>query len=110
MISFKYTCLTCLFVGTTIARISSIKHIQSAVSRANKVKAVGLGHSWWKENFCAANDGVTIPIGGASDMKQVSVNREKTLAKIGCGITIRDVLTKFSLDSLKPVSYHWRLQ
>lgn len=107
MISFKYTCLTCLFVGTTIARISSIKHIQSAVSRANKVKAVGLGHSWWKENFCAANDGVTIPIGGASDMKQVSVNREKTLAKIGCGITIRDVLTKLEKVGYTLPTFPW---
>jgi hypothetical protein len=30
--------------------------VQSAVARATRVKATGLGHSWWGDNFCAGSE------------------------------------------------------
>lgn len=33
-----------------------VRAVQRAVERASLVKATGLGHSWWKDNFCAGSD------------------------------------------------------
>ena len=88
--------------GASIARVSSVSQVQKVVKNAKKVKAIGVGHSWWRENFCASssslssNEGeeTTIPLGGARGMRYVGEvdEREKTV-KVGCGITIRDLLT-----------------
>ena len=32
------------------------------VSMFDRVKASGVGHSWWKEQFCAGNDSRSINI------------------------------------------------
>ena len=43
-----------------IGRPSSLSDAQALVTMFPKVKAVGSGHSWWKEQFCAGNDSQAI--------------------------------------------------
>jgi len=96
-------------VGSSIARVSSVSQVQKVVKNAKKVKAIGVGHSWWRENFFASsstssftsssNEGeeTTIPLGGARGMRYVGeIDERKKTVKVGCGITIRD-----ALDSLE---------
>ena len=96
-------------VGAPIARVSSVSQVQKVVKNAKKVKAIGVGHSWWRENFCASssslssNEGeeTTIPLGGARGMRYVGeINEREKTVKVGCGITIRDLL-----DSLEKKGY-----
>ena len=96
-------------VGASIARVSSVSQVQKVVKNAKKVKAIGVGHSWWRENFCASsaslssNEGeeTTIPLGGARGMRYVGeVDERKKTVQVGCAVTIRD-----ALDSLEKKGY-----
>lgn len=39
-----------------VGKPRSIEDLQSIVRKYSKVKAVGVGHSWWKEQFCSGED------------------------------------------------------
>lgn len=39
-----------------IGRPNSISDAQSLITMYDKVKAVGVGHSWWKDQFCAGSN------------------------------------------------------
>ena len=43
-----------------IGRPASIADAQSLITMFDRVKAVGNGHSWWKEQFCPGNDSKSI--------------------------------------------------
>ena len=45
-----------------IGRPSTVAEAQSLVTMFPSVKAVGNGHSWWKESFCAGNNSQSIDI------------------------------------------------
>lgn len=42
--------------GVKIGRPNTVEELQTIVATYSKVKAVGVGHSWWKEQFCAGAD------------------------------------------------------
>jgi FAD/FMN-containing dehydrogenase len=50
--------------GVKIGRPRTVAELQTIVATFPKVKAVGVGHSWWKEQFCAGNtsDAVNIVV------------------------------------------------
>ena len=116
-----YACKT----GASIARASTISAIQTAVKAARKVKAVGVGHSWWKENFCASSessessvsnifglnedfDETTIPLGGATGLTYVgNVDARRKRVKVGCGITIRDALNSIEKEGYVLPTFPW---
>ena len=111
--------------GASIARASTISAIQTAVKAARKVKAVGVGHSWWKENFCASSessessvsnifglnedfDETTIPLGGATGLTYVgNVDARRKRVKVGCGITIRDALNSIEKEGYVLPTFPW---
>jgi hypothetical protein len=56
--------LACLFVhagryrcdiGVKIGRPASIPQLQAIVAAFPHVKASGVGHSWWQQQFCSGN-------------------------------------------------------
>ena len=104
-----YSCPT----ASSIARVSSVSQVREVVRDATKVKAVGLGHSWWRDNFCASKepnlDGqTTIPLGGASGLRYVGgVDTKKKTVKVGCGITIRDVLNALEKEGYVLPTFPW---
>ncbi len=53
-----YQCNPAVKVG----RPTSVADIQTLVTMFPKVRANGVGHSWWKEQFCAGNDSNSINI------------------------------------------------
>lgn len=101
--------------GASIARASTISAIQTAVKAVRKVKAVGVGHSWWRENFCASssessngNDETTIPLGGATGLTYVgNIDTIRKRVKVGCGITIRDALDSIEKEGYVLPTFPW---
>ena len=101
--------------GASIARASTISAIQTAVKAARKVKAVGVGHSWWRENFCASssessngNDETTIPLGGATGLTYVgNIDTIRKRVKVGCGITVRDALDSIEKEGYVLPTFPW---
>lgn len=45
-----------------IGRPKTVDQMQKLVSEYDHVQAVGVGHSWWKEQFCAGDDRQSINI------------------------------------------------
>lgn len=43
-----------------VGRPNSVSEAQALVQMFSRVKASGVGHSWWKEQFCAGNDDKSI--------------------------------------------------
>jgi len=41
--------------GVKLGRVTDVRGVQAAVRGAARVKATGLGHSWWRDNFCAGD-------------------------------------------------------
>jgi hypothetical protein len=38
----------------------SVEQAQALVTMFDRVKASGVGHSWWKEQFCSGNDSTAV--------------------------------------------------
>ena len=61
--------------GAVIARVvagasprGQLEAVRDAVQRAARVRATGLGHSWWRKNFCAGGrGGVNVMMRGRSE-------------------------------------------
>jgi hypothetical protein len=45
-----------------VGRPSDLRQLSQLVTAFPRVKAVGVGHSWWSENFCAGQDDQAINI------------------------------------------------
>ena len=54
----NFACNTSVRVGAPV----NINELLGLIKSHSKVKAVGVGHSWWQEQFCSgtANDSVNI--------------------------------------------------
>lgn len=39
-----------------VARPTTLEEMSKIVTAYDQVKAVGVGHSWWQQQFCAGND------------------------------------------------------
>lgn len=56
-----------------IGKPENVFQLQEMVSHFDKVKAVGVGHSWWKEQFCSgANDtSINVVMTELDDVRQL---------------------------------------
>jgi hypothetical protein len=46
--------------GVKVGRPATVEDAQALVTMFDRVKASGVGHSWWKEQFCSGNDSKAI--------------------------------------------------
>ena len=45
-----------------VGKPSSIAELQQQILLYDKVKAVGVGHSWWQQQFCSGSDSNSVNI------------------------------------------------
>lgn len=73
----------------------TVEGLQNMVRHAPKVRAVGSGHSWWGENFCASDDsmGVGISMKELDDVQsKIYVDEESQTVTVAAGVTQRNLL------------------
>ena len=94
--------------GVRIARAGSEADVQRAVAGATAVQAVGLGHSWWKEPFCAAEDGtgVNIPMTSITD-KAVRIDADAMAVEVDAGVRTRDLLDALAAQGFTLPTFPW---
>lgn len=49
-------------LGVKIGRPETIDQLKAMVAAFPRVKASGVGHSWWKEQFCSGNTSDSINV------------------------------------------------
>jgi len=71
--------------------------VQVIVANTNHVKGVGVGHSWWSEQFCAGNSREAVDVLLTSiQNKSIVVDESAQTAKVDAGIVTADFLDYIS--------------
>lgn len=89
-----------------VGRPKSLKELSELVKHYDHVKAVGVGHSWWKEQFCPAGTsgsiGITLteleetqPVFSLAGDKTraIEVHEDKMTVSVAAGVPQRTLLT-----------------
>ena len=68
--------------------------------KSGRVQAPGVGHSWWKEPFCAATDstGVNIPMTSITD-KAVRIDADAMAVEVDAGRGLHSLPIQLNLSS-----------
>jgi len=45
-----------------VGKPRSLSELQAQVQQCDRVKAVGVGHSWWQQQFCSGTDSNSVNI------------------------------------------------
>ena len=48
--------------SVVVGKPQSILELQAQVKQFDRVKAVGVGHSWWQQQFCSGSDASAVNI------------------------------------------------
>lgn len=48
--------------GVVVGTPRTLSELQEQVLQYDRVKAVGVGHSWWQQQFCSGNDSNAVNI------------------------------------------------
>ena len=48
--------------SVVIGKPRSVKELQAQVQEYDRVKAVGVGHSWWQQQFCSGHSSSAVNI------------------------------------------------
>ncbi|WIA21698.1 hypothetical protein OEZ85_000865 [Tetradesmus obliquus] len=86
-----------------VGRPSDRQQLANLVKAYPKVKAVGVGHSWWRQNFCSGVNSSainivttelaeTLPASQGKPERTISVDEEAMTATVAAGVTQRTLL------------------
>ena len=81
-----------------VARPTTLEEMSKIVTAYDQVKAVGVGHSWWQQQFCAGHDDRSADIVMTELQVRLHSNHLRRISVRFVGVPDKAVLTESPSD------------